>query len=175
MKELLFIFPEEIKKELKKPLGKLINKNEKLISEIKENINKNNLIIIVGDYTSRILYEKGIYANLYIVDSKIERKPIEKFIINSYIKIYAYNQAGTISSSAINAIKKAFKLISKEDKKVTIYIDGEEDLLTLLAIKFAPKNSVIIYGQPNEGSVIIEATNERKKFINKFFKKAIKE
>ncbi|MEM2986878.1 MAG: DUF359 domain-containing protein, partial [Nitrososphaerota archaeon] len=123
----------------------------------------------------RILYEKGIYANLYIVDSKIERKPIEKFIINSYIKIYAYNQAGTISSSAINAIKKAFKLISKEKKKVIIYIDGEEDLLTLLAIKFAPKNSIVIYGQPNEGSVIIEATNERKKFINKFFKKAIKE
>lgn len=175
MKELLFIFPEEIKKELKKPLGKLINKNEELINEVKENINKNNLIIIVGDYTSRILYEKGIYANLYIVDSKIERKPIEKFIINSYIKIYAYNQAGTISSSAINAVKKAFKLISKEKKRVIIYIDGEEDLLTLLAIKFAPKNSIIIYGQPNEGSVIIEATNERKKFINKFFKKAIKE
>lgn len=175
MKELLIIFPEEIKKELKKPLGKLINKNEELINEIKENINKKSLIIIVGDYTSRILYEKGIYANLYIVDSKIERKPIEKFIINSYTKIYAYNQAGTISSSAINAIKKAFKLISKEKKKVIIYIDGEEDLLTLLAIKFAPKNSIVIYGQPNEGSVIIEATNERKKFINKFFKKAIKE
>lgn len=174
MKELLIIFPEEIKKELKKPLGKLINKNEELINEIKENINEKKLII-VGDYTSRILYEKGIFANLYIVDSKIERKPIEKFIINSYIKIYAYNQAGTISSSAINAIKKAFKLISKEGKKVIIYIDGEEDLLTLLAIKFAPKNSIIIYGQPNEGSVIVEATNERKKFINKFFKKAIKE
>ena len=174
MKELLIIFPEEIKKELKKPLGKLINKNEELINRIKENINEKKLII-VGDYTSRILYEKGIYANLYIVDSKIERKPIEKFIINSYIKIYAYNQAGTISSSAINAIKKAFRLISKEGKKVIIYIDGEEDLLTLLAIKFAPKNSIIIYGQPNEGSVIVEATNERKKFINKFFKKAIKE
>jgi uncharacterized protein (UPF0218 family) len=174
LKELLIIFPEEIKKELKKPLGKLINKNEELINEIKENINEKKLII-VGDYTSRILYEKGIFANLYIVDSKIERKPIEKFIINSYIKIYAYNQAGTISSSAINAIKKAFKLISKEGKKVIIYIDGEEDLLTLLAIKFAPKNSIIIYGQPNEGSVIVEATNERKKFINKFFKKAIKE
>ena len=174
MKELLIIFPEEIKKELKKPLGKLINKNEELINRIKENINEKKLII-VGDYTSRILYEKGIFANLYIVDSKIERKPIEKFIINSYIKIYAYNQAGTISSSAINAIKNAFKLISKEGKKVIIYIDGEEDLLTLLAIKFAPKNSIIIYGQPNEGSVIVEATNERKKFINKFFKKAIKE
>lgn len=173
MKEKLIIFPEEIKKELKKPLGKLI-KNEELINRIKENINEKKLII-VGDYTSRILYEKGIYANLYIVDSKIERKPIEKFIINSYIKIYAYNQAGTISSSAINAIKKAFRLISKEGKKVIIYIDGEEDLLTLLAIKFAPENSIIIYGQPNEGSVIVEATNERKKFINKFFKKAIKE
>jgi uncharacterized protein (UPF0218 family) len=174
LKEKLIIFPEEIKKELKKPLGKLINKNEELINRIKENINEKKLII-VGDYTSRILYEKGIYANLYIVDSKIERKPIEKFIINSYIKIYAYNQAGTISSSAINAIKKAFRLISKEGKKVIIYIDGEEDLLTLLAIKFAPENSIIIYGQPNEGSVIVEATNERKKFINKFFKKAIKE
>jgi uncharacterized protein (UPF0218 family) len=173
LKEKLIIFPEEIKKELKKPLGKLI-KNEELINRIKENINEKKLII-VGDYTSRILYEKGIYANLYIVDSKIERKPIEKFIINSYIKIYAYNQAGTISSSAINAIKKAFRLISKEGKKVIIYIDGEEDLLTLLAIKFAPENSIIIYGQPNEGSVIVEATNERKKFINKFFKKAIKE
>lgn len=174
MKEILLIFPEEIKKELKKPLGKLISKNEELINEIKENIDKKNLIIIVGDYTSKKLYEEKVYADLYIVDSKIERKPIEKIIINSYMKIYAYNQAGTISSSAINAIKKSFKIISKEKKKVIIYIDGEEDLLTLLAIKFAPKNSIVVYGQPKEGAVIIKISNKKKKFIKKFFNEAIK-
>ena len=34
-----------------------------------------------------------------------------------------------------------------------IIVDGEEDLAALAAIKTAPENSIVFYGQPGEGLV----------------------
>lgn len=35
-------------------------------------------------------------------------------------------------------------------------VDGEEDLLTLVAMAVAPLGSFVIYGQPREGVVLVE-------------------
>ena len=39
-------------------------------------------------------------------------------------------------------------------------MDGEEDLMVFPVCLFAPPNSVVMYGQPNEGLVIAEITND---------------
>ena len=56
-----------------------------------------------------------------------------------------------------------------------IVVDGEEDLATLPAILYAPLGSVVIYGQPNEGSVLVNVTSEMKLKIDKFMKQMIVE
>jgi uncharacterized protein (UPF0218 family) len=43
-----------------------------------------------------------------------------------------------------------------------IIVDGEEDLLALIAISYAPDNSYIVYGQPLEGMVVVKATSDMK-------------
>jgi Uncharacterized protein conserved in archaea len=42
---------------------------------------------------------------------------------------------------------------------VILKVNGEEDLLTLPFCSYAPINSVIFYGQPNAGMVIIEVND----------------
>jgi len=39
-------------------------------------------------------------------------------------------------------------------------VNGEEDLLVLPACIFAPENAIVLYGQPNEGLVIVKITPE---------------
>jgi uncharacterized protein (UPF0218 family) len=41
-------------------------------------------------------------------------------------------------------------------------VEGEEDLLTLIAVLYAPKNALVLYGQPHEGLVAVRITSEKK-------------
>ena len=40
-----------------------------------------------------------------------------------------------------------------------IVVEGEEDLATLPAILYAPPGSVVVYGQPDEGSVLVKVNS----------------
>jgi len=44
-------------------------------------------------------------------------------------------------------------------------VEGEEDLAALPAILYADENSVIVYGQPLEGIMVIRPTEENKKKV----------
>ena len=41
---------------------------------------------------------------------------------------------------------------------VRIMVNGEEDLLVIPVCIYAPDNAVVMYGQPNEGLVIVQVT-----------------
>jgi uncharacterized protein (UPF0218 family) len=43
-----------------------------------------------------------------------------------------------------------------------IVVDGEEDLLTLAAVLFAPDKAFVVYGQPHEGVVVVKVTEEKR-------------
>ena len=43
---------------------------------------------------------------------------------------------------------------------VRLNVNGEEDLLVIPVCIHAPENAVVMYGQPNEGLVIIKITPE---------------
>jgi len=56
-------------------------------------------------------------------------------------------------------------------KKVQIVIEGEEDIVALPFLIFAPVGWVVCYGQPNEGLVIVKITEESKKRAESIFNK----
>jgi hypothetical protein len=56
----------------------------------------------------------------------------------------------------MQVIQKAFS----SEPPVRITVDGEEDLLVLPVCMSAPENSVVLYGQPNEGLVLVHVTPE---------------
>ena len=64
------------------------------------------------------------------------------------------NPAAEITLQSIDLIKKAFDM----KPPIRISVNGEEDLLVLPVCIHAPENSVVLYGQPNEGLVIAKIT-----------------
>lgn len=122
------------------------------------------VIVAVGDVVSMNLHAFGFNPQLSIFDGKSLRdQPMpEQAVVEK--TVYVENPQGTITEEAEEAVKAAL-----ESKGHThIVVDGEEDLLTLLAISYAPENAFIVYGQPYVGIVVAEATKTRKKQVKRF-------
>lgn len=78
--------------------------------------------------------------------------------------INASNPPGTITAEAQSILFEAAKGCSH----LAVIVDGEEDLLVLPLMVYLPVGSLIIYGQPREGMVVISLNDERKKWAKDF-------
>jgi uncharacterized protein (UPF0218 family) len=155
---------DEIRNLLKKPLGTLIEgTQDETIEELRKIVEteKPKIIVAVGDAVSQNMVNHGINANIYIIDYKTMRTPIEYHKLNVAISTQVKNPAGEITEEAWNNIKE----LVHQTKTAEIIVDGEEDLLTLPAIAQAPIDSLIIYGQPEVGIVVVKVTDKKKKEI----------
>ncbi len=164
--EISYKITPELRIILGKPIGKLIRGPfDKTIKTLKETVMKAQppMIISVGDIVSENLAKHNIISKLSIVDNKVMRKEIDPIILRTDKTIYARNPPGTIAKEALIAIQEALKT----DHLVKIVVDGEEDLLTLAAILYSPENSLVVYGQPLEGIVVVQVTKEKKTEIEK--------
>ncbi|MEX1996036.1 MAG: GTP-dependent dephospho-CoA kinase family protein [Nitrosopumilaceae archaeon] len=144
--------PENLRADLKRPLGVLLKDVDATKENIQKNIPANSVIISVGDATTEKLIKYGIIPSLQIVDGLEKRVKKELPSANVKTSLSCFNPAAEITTQSIDTIKKAFQ----SPKPVRITVAGEEDLLVLPVCVFAPENSVVFYGQPNEGLVIVK-------------------
>jgi uncharacterized protein (UPF0218 family) len=152
---------ERLREKLKEPLDLLLKgEEEEIIKRIREETRGCRCLILVGDYVSRSVYENGIKANLYVFDNKIERKDVKQIEIETKYTFYLENKQGTINPFAFDLIKKAIEL---GDSK--IIVKGEEDLLVLPSVVVSPINSIVLYGQPKQGVVVVRVNESKKKEI----------
>ena len=93
-------------------------------------------------------------------------------ISNLGFRIYN-NLPGTINIKTALKIKSAIKSFILKGKKSWIVVKGEEDLLALPAILFAPLQSVVLYGQMDLGIVAVEVTEENKKEVEVILRKFV--
>ena len=150
---------------LKNPIGTLIKGSfTETIKQIKDLIEKEKppSIISVGDMISKNLLKNEVIPKLLIVDNKVMRKPISPILVSVKRCDKVSNPPGTITRKAIKAIQTAIK----NNDKTKLIVDGEEDLLTLIAVLYAPDNSFVLYGQPQEGVVVVKVTSEKKTEVN---------
>jgi len=159
---------------LKKPFGLLIKQEEISKDKIFCLIKESKMIITVGDATTEKILSFGLMPNLAIIDGMERRiKRSESEILNLKntfsSKNHIYNQyqckntKGTISKEAYLIIKK----ILFEEEQAIIFIEGEEDLLALPVFALAPLDSIVFYGQPLEGIVMVKINDDTKnKSIN---------
>ena len=73
------------------------------------------------------------------------------------------NPAGTITDEAYQTVGKAVNFPGR----TKVLVDGEEDLLTLVAVLSAPDGSIVVYGQPRTGIVIVSVSEDTKKKFRK--------
>jgi GTP-dependent dephospho-CoA kinase len=152
---------------LKQPFGTLIEGTvQETMAKLKEMLPKEKppRVISVGDVVSQNLHEYDIHPQLTVIDyislrdqRMPKQAPVEK-------TVYVANPQGTITDEAIYAIKAALET----NEHTHIVVEGEEDLLTLIAILYAPENSFIIYGQPHMGIVIVKTSQKKKAQVKKF-------
>jgi uncharacterized protein (UPF0218 family) len=151
----------ELRAKLKEPFGMLICGSFAETMGKMENIVKREKppkIVSVGDTVSRNLHEHQMNPQLSITDNKRMRKRIKPRIFTGKNVVHVKNPPGTITEEAITAVKEALE----GDEHVHIIVDGEEDLLTLIAVLYAPEKSLVVYGQPYEGIVVVKVSSEKK-------------
>jgi uncharacterized protein (UPF0218 family) len=159
-----YVLPLKLRGRLKKPLGELIKgSSEETVSVFKQIVEREKPmgIVSVGDAVSKNLVENGISPNLLIIDNRVMRKNITPVSLNADVEKRVKNPPGTITFEALNAVREALK----SDHRTKIIVDGEEDLLALCAILYAPENFFIVYGQPSEGIVVVKATKRKKEEV----------
>ena len=148
---------ETLREELKTPLGELIKDSNPEKENIIKKIYSEKIIVTVGDATSELLIKMGLIPFLQIVDGKEKRHERDLPISDSVVTtMNCKNPAGEITQQSMDTIKKS--LDSKPP--IRIIVDGEEDLLVMPVCLFAPENCVVMYGQPDEGLVIVEITSQ---------------
>jgi uncharacterized protein (UPF0218 family) len=148
--------PDSLRANLKKPLGLLLKNSEITKDVILKNIEQNAFLITVGDASTEKMIKFGIIPSLQIVDSleKRQKRNLPEGVVKTVL--YCNNPAAEITDESIETIKKGFQM----DIPVRIIVTGEEDLLVLPIVLFAPANSVVMYGQPNEGIVIVKISED---------------
>ena len=158
------ILPENLRTELKTPLGRLVLESDSEQEEIIKEVYAKSLVVTVGDATTDKLLKMGLVPFLQIVDGQEKRIkcniPESESIITN---LDCQNPPGEISQDSISIIKSAFEL----KPPIRLTVDGEEDLLVLPVCIYAPENFVVMYGQPNEGLVIVKINHEIKEKVQK--------
>ncbi|MEX0656837.1 MAG: GTP-dependent dephospho-CoA kinase family protein [Nitrosopumilaceae archaeon] len=149
--------PESLRKQLKTPFGILLPNSQVNKSNIQKHISEKIFLITVGDATTENMINLGIVPSLQIIDNQEKRKERKSLSIKGVnATLSCKNPAGQITKESITAIKNSFN--SKPPIRITV--DGEEDLLVIPACIFAPANAIVMYGQPNEGLVIVKIDTE---------------
>ena len=156
--------PEDIRAQLKLPLGDLIHDNDPNKKSIVKHFFAGSVVITVGDKTTEYILQLGLKPKIQIIDGLEKRNqrivPADDTINTN---LSCRNPPGEITEESMQVIQKAFSC----ESPVRITVDGEEDLLVIPACIFAPENSVVMYGQPNEGLVIVTITPEIRAKVQK--------
>ena len=148
--------PDSKRDSFKNPLGILLPESQADKAGIEQYLQDDSYIITVGDRTTEKLVNFGIIPSLQIIDGIEKREKRESILSDVTNYFEAANPPGEITLPAIGIIKKAFSMLPP----ARIMVDGEEDLLVIPVCIHAPENSVVMYGQPNEGLVIVTVTTE---------------
>lgn len=151
--------PDALRPELKSPLGQVLQPDEALAFW---HSLKNKTIVTVGDATSFKAVESGVFPDLVIIDHKEKREDaktnVEQLLPSEYVTQKVQSGPGFIAKEAITMLSGW----GSDRKKTALVVDGEEDLLVLPAILFAPLESHVYYGQPDVGIVEVIVTPEVK-------------
>ena len=146
------------------PLGDLIKEEDVNKENILNKISSASIVITVGDKTTENLIHLGIIPQVQIIDGLEKRNqriiPIDETIRT---ELTCKNPPGEITEESIQTIQNAFSC----EHPVRIIVKGEEDLLVIPVCIFAPESSVVMYGQPNEGLVLVRVTPEIQAKIQK--------
>ena len=148
--------PDSLRDQLKIPLGILLPIGQDNKRNIQKYLSDDSFIITVGDRTTEKMIDFDLIPSLQIIDGLEKRIKRDIIKLGDAFELKIDNPAAEITLQSIEIIKKAFTM----NPPIRLTVNGEEDLLVLPVCIHAPENSVILYGQPNKGLVLVQITAE---------------
>ncbi|MFB6180155.1 MAG: GTP-dependent dephospho-CoA kinase family protein [Halorientalis sp.] len=142
-----------LRSELKDPVGPIFTDAERLLADAGEPI------VAVGDIVTYHLMTADRTPDVALVDGRTKRSAVEDHIQDAISDDafdetrHVSNPPATLSEALLTALAEA--LGAAGDHSTIIVVDGEEDLAALPAVVAAPTGASVVYGQPNEGMVLV--------------------
>ena len=160
------ILTPKLRKKLKSPLGQLIkgSSNETMI-QLQRLVEKEkpSKIVSVGDAVSSNMEKNDILSHVMIVDNKVMRQPITPFPVKIDHILHVTNPPGTLTDELWSIVRESLDM----EQRTKIVVNGEEDLVTLVAVMCVPEGSFVIYGQPHEGIVVVRANKKKREIVRR--------
>ncbi|WP_276255672.1 GTP-dependent dephospho-CoA kinase family protein [Halomontanus rarus] len=151
----LLSLPTDVRDELKEPFGSIETDAEELLERA------GTPLIAVGDMVTYHLRAAGTAPDVSIVDGRTERQAVDAEIreavtTETALSVEVTNPPAVLTEALVLALVDALE----RPEPTTIVVDGEEDLAALPAIVAAPDGASVVYGQPGEGMVHVEVTED---------------
>lgn len=164
---------QEQRSKLTHPFGELINNFSKWY---KKQVISPDKLITVGDVITKSCNELGIRQKIAVIDFHTQRK--RTFTHNRELgfegneKVFPVgNPKSHVTAALFQLTKHIFSTLSQH-KRIIVEVEGEEDLSVLPFLLAAPLGFIILYGQPQQGVVRIDVTEETKEkafsLVNEF-------
>ena len=150
--------PDSLRPRLKSPLGQLFPTTAAAVERLRQI--RPMRLVSVGDVVTAELLKAGVRPDIAVVDYTVMRAFVGedmKRVVDGYnVRVMRVrNMPGTITPELRRALET--------QPPVKIVVQGEEDLATIPAVLGSPVGSAVVYGQPNEGLVVVEVTEEKKR------------
>ncbi|WP_276273719.1 GTP-dependent dephospho-CoA kinase family protein [Haloarcula litorea] len=145
----LLELPAALRAELKEPLGPIYTDADALLADA------GDPIVAVGDIVTYHLLEAGYVPALALVDERTKRSAVDEEVtaaIGGFERtVSVENPAGTLTRDLLAAMREGLAA----GETTLVDVDGEEDLATLPAVLAVPEGASVVYGQPDEGMVLV--------------------
>ncbi|MDV3103981.1 GTP-dependent dephospho-CoA kinase [Thermococcus waiotapuensis] len=162
MSDFYFLLTPQLREELKEPLGELIRGEiPEPYLRIRDRI-RGAFLVTVGDVVTENVLKLGIEPNLAVYDHRTKRRDYSPDVDSNAVVLTVKNPPGTVTKALLNALRRGVE-IALRGRSVHVRVNGEEDLAAIPAVLYAPAGSVVLYGQPDEGVVLIKVTPECKR------------
>lgn len=157
-----YVLPESLRRELGAAFGPIVQSNE-LVAALEDA----DIVLAVGDVVSLTLKKLEITPRLFVCDYQTQRgqasavrgdaaneKTLYELELGSWgeLAFRVRNPAASITREAWDAIRLG---LQHDDGPVRVVVEGEEDLLGIPCFLEAPVGSVVLYGMPNQGVVVV--------------------
>ena len=163
----MLVLPEELRSEVRKPFGKIYT-GKKLLEVCRR---APKPLITVGDQCAFDMIIAGIFPEIIIFDFKIKRLEVppdmkKAFAPHAKNAFMVLSAPGQITDELQAAVSEVLRI-----GKGAIFVVGEDDLSALLVMAHS-KGGTLVYGQPEEGAVVVplgkkETVEKAKGFLSK--------
>ena len=141
--------PRTLRADLKEPMGAIYTDTAALLADA------GKPLVTVGDMVTYHLLEAGRVPDLALVDEKTKRSAVDSEVADAITgfdrTVEVANPAGTLTRELLDAMRDGLD----SDGTTLVDVDGEEDLAALPVVLMLPENASVVYGQPDEGMVLV--------------------